>query len=195
VETQGVPTGIEQTWPEELFFDVIEALHDMVARPRRRRWHDFCEDWDYLDFARSPGQAVYRWRTNEVLARSELPLRLAGAGEEAGQLVHIAGDECDDLVARVIAVEYDRDTRAHAIALFRGRGVGVPDKRSAIVALLGLLEDRRDLVKTELLSKDEGALFSIANQFALRHRRADQRADYADAYLDCCSGGTWPPLT
>jgi len=33
-------------------------------------------------------------------------------------------------------------------------------------------------------SKDEIALFQIANQFDLRHRGADQRDDYAEAYLD-----------
>jgi len=29
-------TGVEQDWSEDLFFDVIEALHDLVARPRWR---------------------------------------------------------------------------------------------------------------------------------------------------------------
>lgn len=179
-----IPTRVEQWWPEELFFGVVEAVHDLVARPRRRQWHAFCEDWDYFDFARTPGQAVYRWRTNGVLARSEFDLRLADAGEEAGLLVRVVRDDREQLVTRVTSIELDRGTREHAVALFRGRATGVPEKRSAILALLGLLEARRDLVKTELLSKDEGALFSVANQFALRHQRADQRADYDEAYLD-----------
>lgn len=182
-DEQRVPTGVEQTWPEELFYGVVEALHDLVARPRRRRWHDYCRDWDYSDFARSPGQAVYRWRTNVVLARSDIQLRLADTGEEAG-LVRAVGDDREQMVARVAAVGSEHGTREHAVALFRGRGAGVPEKRSAILALLGLLEDRRDLLKAELLSKDEGALFQIANQFALRHQRADQRPDYDEAYLD-----------
>lgn len=40
------------------------------------------------------------------------------------------------------------------------------------------------LLKVELLSKDEGALFLIANQLNLRHRRVDQRSDYDEVHLD-----------
>ena len=40
------------------------------------------------------------------------------------------------------------------------------------------------MIKKELLSKDEGALFQIANQFDIRHRGADQQRDYEEAYLD-----------
>jgi hypothetical protein len=39
-------------------------------------------------------------------------------------------------------------------------------------------------LKAELLTKDEGALFTIANQFAVRHQRANQRGDYDSAFLD-----------
>ena len=54
----------------------------------------------------------------------------------------------------------------HAITLFRGRGADEHAKRSAIVTLAGVLEDRRELLKAELLRKDEGALFQIANESA-----------------------------
>ncbi len=47
-----------------------------------------------------------------------------------------------------------------------------------------MLEQRRALLDAQLLSKDENALFQIANEFDLRHRRADQRDDYGDDYLD-----------
>ena len=35
------------------------------------------------------------------------------------------------------------------------------------------------LLKVRLLAKDEQALFEIANQYDVRHRKADQRGDYA----------------
>lgn len=73
---------------------------------------------------------------------------------------------------------------AHATALFRSRTATREDKRSACIALAGVLESRRSLLKTNLLSGDEGALFQIANQFDIRHRKADQHPDYDDAYLD-----------
>ena len=73
---------------------------------------------------------------------------------------------------------------AHAIALFRGRDADEHDKRSAAINLAGVLEERRALLKAELVTKDEGALFEIANRFAIRHRNDTQQADYDPAFLD-----------
>ena len=64
------------------------------------------------------------------------------------------------------------------------RGADEHAKRSAIVTLAGVLEDRRELLKAELLREDEGALFRIANEFGLRHNRADQRGDFDPVFLD-----------
>ena len=58
------------------------------------------------------------------------------------------------------------------------------DKRSAAITLALVLEERRNLLKEELLTKDEGALFQIANQFAVRHQNLDQRSDYDPAFRD-----------
>ena len=73
---------------------------------------------------------------------------------------------------------------AHAVALFRSRTADAEYKRSAILTLAGVLEERRQLIKAELGSADEGALFQIANKFAIRHQRAGQQADYDPAFLD-----------
>lgn len=181
-----VERGMSSSWSDETFFDLIEAVHDRAARPRRR-WRSEQGGfgiWEYGDHTRLPGQAVYRWRVNTILDRSEIDLRLADTGEEAGLLVRTASDNREALLAEVAEAAVDRDTRQHAIALFRARSAGIPDKRSAVVALAGLLEARRRLLKNELLSKDEGALFTIANQFDLRHRNADQRGNYDEAFLD-----------
>ncbi len=51
------------------------------------------------------------------------------------------------------------DPVRHAVALFRRRGATAHDKRSAVVALAGVLEERRQLLKAQLLRGDEGALF------------------------------------
>jgi hypothetical protein len=65
-----------------------------------------------------------------------------------------------------------------AIALFRRRDATAEDKRSALVTLAGIFEERRQLIKAELGSADEGALFHIANKFALRHRNGDEQSNY-----------------
>ncbi|MGW2214132.1 hypothetical protein ACWCSD_04020 [Nonomuraea sp. NPDC001684] len=72
----------------------------------------------------------------------------------------------------------------HAIALFRSRSTSLESKRSAIVTLAGILEERRQLIRDGIGKPDDGALFEIANRFALRHRRADQFGDYDPAFLD-----------
>lgn len=188
--------GVEGLWPPrvevmtspkdaDMFFSLVEVVHDLVARPRHRRWHEASGcGWHYSRFAPAPGRALYRWHVDRLLTRHGVPLRLAATGEDAGRLVRKADEEHGEIVDRILAAGPDRDTRQHAVALFRGRDAGVPEKRSAIVAVAGLLEDRRSLLKTELLRPDEGALFNIANNFDLRHRRADQRGDYDEAFLD-----------
>jgi hypothetical protein len=72
----------------------------------------------------------------------------------------------------------------HAIALSRGRDATEHDKRSAVIALVGILEERRSLIRTEIDRKDEGALFGIANEFAIRHQHRGQRGDYDPVFLD-----------
>ena len=94
-------------------------------------------------------------------------------GSDAGLLVHAAGDPRDALTDQALATADPRDRAEvqHAVALFRGRAVSREEKRSAIVTLARLLEERRPLVEAALNKKDAGALFQIANEFDLRHRR------------------------
>lgn len=184
-------TGLKQLWPAppegwepDVFLTAVEAVHDLVAWPRLRSTASggSC----YAGFTRDTGRAVYRHRTNQLLALHDTGLQLAAHGEDTGRLVRVTGDDRDELVQRALATPAAEDEHAvrHAIALFRSRSAGRQDKRSAVVALHRVLEHRRGQLKTALLRKDEGALFQIANEFDLRHRSADQRPDYDQAYLD-----------
>jgi hypothetical protein len=179
----GDPSAV---WPDGLFYDLIEALHDLVARPLSRSWHDFAREWDYYDYAKRPGQAVYRWRVNELLDRSEVPLRLAETGEDTGRLVTSAGDARDDLVERALQSPEPRvqERIAHAVAQFRDRHATPHTKRDATRTLADVLELRRALLKQELFTKDERQLFQLANEFALRHFTEQQKADYDPVFLD-----------
>jgi hypothetical protein len=60
----------------------------------------------------------------------------------------------------------------------------VATTRSTIVALAGVLEAHRSVLKQNPLKSDEGAPFDIANNFDLRHRKAYQRTDYDSALLE-----------
>lgn len=176
-------------WEEDTFLGLVEVVHDFVARPRERWWHDYggC-GWHYSQFAVAPARMLYRERIDRLLVEGGIPLRLAADGEDVGRLVHSPADGRESLMEAALkgkgALGPVPDTVQHAVSLFRRRGATVEDKRSACISLAGILEERRSLVKADLLSKDEGALFQIANQFGIRHRRADQQSDYAVDYLD-----------
>ena len=173
-------------WDEDDLCDFIEVFHDLATRPTDGWFHSFSGcGWHPSNFNRRSGQAIYRWRINETLETSVLDVRLAEAGEDAGRMVRVAPGELEQLVEAVLLdTSLAHDEMAHAVALFRARSSTRADRRSAVVTLARLLEDRRSLLKQELLSKDEGALFLIANQFDLRHKRADQQDDYAEEYLE-----------
>jgi hypothetical protein len=103
-----------------------------------------------------------------------------------GRFVCASGDDRDELVEKALQTPNpsDRNAVRHAIVLYRSRGADREIKRSAVLALHRVLEDRRTLIQTEVMSKGPGALFQIANQFDLRHSGERQRTDYHDAYLD-----------
>src|SRR5207302_1779894 len=106
--------------------------------------------------------------------------------EDVGRLIAITDDARTDLARTILARENSEsvDQVWHALALFRKHGATEHDKRSAVVTLARVLEDRRKLLKAELLSKDEGALFQIANGFSIRHQNESQQAGYRPEFLD-----------
>ena len=174
-------------WDDSTFYGLIEVYHDLVSRPRERHYHNYSGcGWHYSHFSATAGRAVYRWRVNEVLQAGGIGYRLADSGEDQGRLVATFDDGRAALLAEAISHALpDTASRVHhAIALFRKREATVEDKRSALVTLAGILEERRQLIRADLGSADEGALFHIANKFAIRHRNKDEQGNYDPAFLD-----------
>ena len=169
-----------------LLFDLIEVLHDLASAPRARWMHSYggC-GWHHEDYSGSRGQEVYRWRINRLLGDSGVDLYLAETGEDRGRLVQVLDPGRHELLDKMTDPARDpRDDVLHAIALHRSRGATVQDKMSANRALAGVLKARRALLKDVLVTKDESALFEIANKFAIRHQDARQRSDYDPVFLD-----------
>ncbi|WP_326950932.1 hypothetical protein OG439_20300 [Amycolatopsis sp. NBC_01307] len=189
--------GVVGQWPlrsdrlvqdQDLFFDVVELLHDSAARPLRRWLHNHggC-GWHNELFEIEPGRLAYRWRVNKILDRSEFGYRLAEEGADVGRLVVATDDARSTLVHELIARDDGgpADQIRHAIELFRARGADRNQKRSAVVTLALVLEERRhNVLSTALAKKDSGALFEIANGFHVRHQDAKQKRDYDEFYLD-----------
>ncbi len=174
-------------WDEDTFYGLVEVFHDLVSRPRARWFHSWNEcGWHHSEFHASPGQTLYRWKVNAILHRANTGYELAAEGEDLGRLVGHTDDARSQLVQRVLRtpVPGTAERIEHAVALFRGRLASAEEKRSAIVALAGILEERRQLIRDDVGRQDEGALFEIANRYHLRHRRADQRGQYDAAFLD-----------
>ncbi len=174
-------------WTEADLCDFIEVFHDQAALPKRRWFHTFADmvcGWHVESFSKRSGQAIYRWRMNQLLDSTSFEFRLAETGEDTGRMVWRVPSDLGRLVDKVLGDASVEDPEAHAIALFRKRDATREDRRSAVVALASVLEEQRELLQERLLKKDERALFEIANKFALRHRKANQRGDYDDAYLE-----------
>ncbi|AWT46811.1 MULTISPECIES: hypothetical protein [Streptomyces] len=175
-----------ETWDEDTFYGLIEVFHDLVSRPRMRRFHSYSGcGWHHSEFHNGPARVLYRWKINQLLRDAGIEYELAAEGEDLGRLVAVTDDARSALMHQALTDSApDITIRVrHAVALFRGRDTTVESKRSAIVTLAGILEERRALLKDKL-GKDEGALFEIANRYDLRHRKADQRGDYDEAFLD-----------
>ncbi|MGW4689659.1 hypothetical protein ACWEPM_32870 [Streptomyces sp. NPDC004244] len=175
-----------ETWDEDTFYGLIEVFHDLVSRPRMRDLHTWNNcGWHHSEFHNGPARILYRAKVNELLHNAGTEYELASEGEDLGRLVAVTDEARSQLVHQVLS-ESPPDVTAdvrHAIALYRSRDASPESKRSAIFNLGRVLEERRALIKDQL-GKDEGALFEIANRFDLRHRRADQRGEYDEAFLD-----------
>ncbi|GAA2996425.1 hypothetical protein GCM10010519_31740 [Streptomyces lactacystinicus] len=187
--------GREGLWPVAQYFgnydlddlcDVIEFLADHVRRPTSRSYHSWNQcGWHFEGHDAKRGFQLYRLRVNSLLDQSMLGLTLT----ENARLETVAPSAVEDLVSAVRHAEnvHDSDDMEleHALIQFRARGATTMDRRLAVVALAGILERRRALVKQYLFKKDEGALFLIANEFGIRHQTAKQQTDYDDAlYLE-----------
>ncbi|SDC08348.1 hypothetical protein GA0111570_1208 [Raineyella antarctica] len=173
--------------PDDELFDLIEVFFDLVQRPRKSYWHDFCDEWDYGEYDQRAGQRVYLWRTNQLLARSTTNLRLSAEGEDRGLLIRVVPDERANLPHRVAAAARDDQERTrieHSIASQRSRHPTRESRREAVRSLADVLENRREEAKTMLGRRDESSLFQIINGFDLRHMNQFQQADYGEEFLD-----------
>jgi len=170
-------------------YDIIERLHDLVARPRRRFTH--APDYTCMHHsapAPETGRALFRWEVNELLDDAGVDLRLADDGEDVGRLV-TRTDEARTELLQTMTARSDPSTGdrvRHAISLFRQRGATDEHKRSAIAALYTVLEPHRQAgrLKAPPLNKADEYMFSFADKFGIRHGKGEQFTGYDSAYLD-----------
>jgi len=166
-------------WDDDTLFDVIEYMYDRVSKGNEGLggFHSSSGcGWHFTAFDPEPARREYRTRINQILRRADIGYELGVDGVIERSLP----EGMESLIANA-----PRGVDAHnrllvegAIHKFRRRGATPTDRRDAIRDLADVLEHMRAGVKSHLLSKDEGALFEIANKFWIRHNKPDQHSDY-----------------
>lgn len=172
--------------PDQLF-DFLEALHDVVSMGNELTgyYHEFSRcGWHFRDFDRRYGQDHLETVVNPLLARLETPLVLT----PEGQLEELTAPDMQSLLdtplTDVVRLT-DRQRVDAAVNRFKRSRGNSAERRAAVQELAAVLEFLRPQVKEAMLSKDEAALFSLANGFSIRHNNREQREDYDPA--------TWLP--
>jgi len=173
------------SYSEEDLFDVLEFLYDFVSRPTHGEFHSWMNcGWHYDEFEQEPGQAEIRDEINDLL-------KDYGGGyilSEDGEILALGQEEMRPLLQQE-PPDYDAenvDSRVKsAVHKFRYHTASADDKRQSVRQLADVLEFLRLKLKGVLPSKDEGDLFNIANNFAIRHHNPAQKTQYDEGiWLD-----------
>lgn len=172
-------------WSEDDLFDVIEFCRDHVSKPTQRDFHSYAKcGWHCTHFDRSAGQQEFRTHMNRLLRRYDTGFELS----EDGEVLALAPSGLEPL----LDAEPPHDDAvnvgariAAAVRQFRYHRATVDSRRDAVRNLVDVLEFIRPQIKAVLSSQDEADLFSLANNFGLRHHRPGQKSDYdLEIFLD-----------
>ena len=168
-------------YSEEDLFDVIEFLFDHCSKPVTRHFHSYDNcGWHGQTFDRAPGQAEFRGKIGELL-------EVYGSGYELspqGEVLALGDPGLAPLHAAPLPTP-DIDNVAGRVATaqtkFRRHRSTLSDRRDAIRDLADVLEFLRPQLDGVLTNKDDAALFTIANNFAIRHHNDKQQGTYDKA--------------
>jgi len=179
-----IQTKIDEYTDDDLF-DVIELLFDFVSKPLKGYYHEWngC-GWHYSTFDKITGQSEFRYELNPFLngylEGYELSLE--------GQILLQGGPGLKELLAMEVPVHDPKNVDEkikYAVSKFRRHRATIEDKHEAVRTLADVLEFLRPEIKKFPLTKDEGDLFNIANNFGIRHHKIGQQTEYdQDVYLE-----------
>ena len=166
------------TYSEDDLFSVIELLHDCVSKPGSSRYHD----WDrcgyhYGQFDEETGQADFISEINQILVMYTPKFELS----KHGLVLETPATGLESLVAATLPT-HDPDnveTKVQqSVEIFLRFKSTAGERKDAVRTLADVLEFLRPKMKLVVSSKDEGDLFNVANNFALRHHNQEQQGDY-----------------
>ncbi|MCB0354812.1 MAG: hypothetical protein KDD64_14855 [Bdellovibrionales bacterium] len=164
---------------EDEIFDLIEFLYDHASQPiDEGHYHSFCDcGYHFSEFIKGSASDEFRASLNDILKDYGEGFELSKDGEiltrPGGSLdpllqVDVPGEDPKNIAERVET----------AVKKFRQRSSSWDQRRDAIRDLADVLEFLRPELKQVLNTKDEAALFEIANNFGIRHHNLNQKTDY-----------------
>jgi hypothetical protein len=162
----------------DLVLDLMELLHaECISAPATLESAGYDDTIAVSPFDQAKAQRLFRERLNVALAKHPPPLEM----RPNGHIVELPPEDMQPLVDEPLPDDLEpelRDPIEAAIDRFYRRGATDADRLDAVRHLAAALERLRPRIKTEMLKKDEGALFDIANNFSIRHNNAIQQGDY-----------------
>ncbi len=174
-----------EDYSEDDLFDIIELLFDLISKPLQGIYHDYggC-GWHYSTFDKKTGQLEFLNQINPQLNDYAEGYELSPDGE----ILLKGGPGLHELLATEIPVHDPKNVDEkvkYAVQKFRLHRASVEEKKEAVRVLADVLEFLRPEIKKLALTKDEGDLFNIANNFGIRHHNTSQKTEYdQDAYLE-----------
>jgi hypothetical protein len=160
---------------EDWLFTAIEFLYAHISKPTETWFHR----WNgcgihVLSGNDEEGRREFRERMNGILGRYVPAFEL----RENGEVWQTPPFGLEDLAPEPTGTPNIDDRVREAVSRYRRHGASEEEKRQAVRDLADVLEYLRSTVGTGVPSKDEGYLFDIANNFAIRHHNPRQRTDY-----------------
>ena len=179
-----IETHIER-YSEDNLFDVIELLYDLVSKPTKGNFHSWSNcGWHYSEFDKNVGQSEFLSQINPQLNDYQEGYELS----QKGEILLKGGPGLHDLLVTEISGRDPKnidDKVKYAVLKFQRHRASVEDKREAVRTLADVLEFLRPEIKKFPITKDEGEIFNIANNFGIRHHNENQKTDFdQDAYLE-----------
>jgi hypothetical protein len=159
---------------EDEALDLLELLYkEVISLPADGNYPPARYDED-------PARREYLAALNPILDRREPSLSM----EVTGNIVERVAEPFRRLVEQPLPADTPKvevaDRVADAVTHYQRRGATPGDRRAAVRELADVLEFLRADVKEHMLRKDEGDLFRLANEFALRHNKPTTRRDFEE---------------
>lgn len=177
------PSIYATTYSDVDLFDVVEAMHDVLAEPVDEELSSscfICGSNHPRRFDVATGQAHYREEVNAFLVPHGYELT------PAGEVLALAEPGLQEIFEAPLPTD-DEDNVARrvqrAITKYRQHSATLEMRREAVRELADVLEYLRPQIKDEMLSGDEADLFQIANKFGIRHHNEQQKTDYSPEWL------------